>query len=70
MGLGAGGTGVAGGEPAGTDQLGLHQWVLPREGEALGHNPAEAVCDECPGPSSVGAPALPKEGTGKGAVFG
>lgn len=55
MELGAGDMEMAGEEPADVDSLGLHQWVLPQEGKVLGRGPAEALCDKCPGLSSVGA---------------
>lgn len=55
MELGAGDMEMAGGEPADVDRLGLHQWVLPQEGKVLGRGPVEALCDKCPGLSSVGA---------------
>lgn len=37
--------GTAGGEPADVDRQGLHPWVLPGEGEALRHGPAEVMYD-------------------------
>lgn len=70
-GLGAGDMRMTGSEPADVDRLGLHRWVLPGEGEALGQSQYKAVCDNCPGLSSVCARA-PARGQlqEKGVVFG